>query len=171
MLFTRTFCVIWVFFCGTLLFQLETFSRFKMVLFNILFSLKAVKISLEIYDNQLSKWENRMLVIKIIKLHEIHPTRANICISPSCILIKHHVSVAIRLGWLWWKWEKSENDWRVFNACKVVLKQLVIICKVMVLPQTFLGCLTSLSRAWAASEKGDPRRKIRFGLQKACSAS
>lgn len=27
-----------------------------------------------------------MLVIKIIKLHKIHPTSANICISPSCIL-------------------------------------------------------------------------------------
>lgn len=36
---------------------------------------------------------------------------------------------------------------RVFNACEVVLKQLVIICKVMVLLQTLLGCLTSLSRA------------------------
>ena len=42
-----------------------------------------------------------MLVIKIIKLHEIHPTSANISISPSCVLIKHDISVAIRLGLLW----------------------------------------------------------------------
>lgn len=47
-----------------------------------------------------------MLVIKIIKLHEIYPTSANICISPSCLLIKHHVSVAIRLRLLWWKQER-----------------------------------------------------------------
>lgn len=69
--------------------------------FYILVSLRAVQISLEIYDNQLSKRENRMLVIKIIKLHGIHPTSANIYISLSCILIKHHVSVAIRLRLLW----------------------------------------------------------------------
>lgn len=47
-----------------------------------------------------------MLVIKIIKLHEIYPTSANICISPNCLLIKHHVSVAIRLRLLWWKQER-----------------------------------------------------------------
>lgn len=95
--------------------------------FNMLFSLKAVKISLEIYDNQLSKWENRMLVIKIIKLHEIYPTSANICISLSCILIKHHVSVAIRLRRLWWKWEKSANDWRGFSCTWSCFKALLAI--------------------------------------------
>lgn len=106
------------------------------VFFNILFSLKAVKISLEIYDNQLSKWENRMLVIKIIKLHEIYPTSGNICISPSCILIKHHVSVTIRLRRLWWKWEKSANDWRGFycmwSTWSCFKSPRAITCKVAV---------------------------------------
>ena len=106
------------------------------VFFNILFSLKAVKISLEIYDNQLSKWENRMLVIKIMKLHEIYPTSGNICISPSCILIKHHVSVTIRLRRLWWKWEKSANDWRGFycmwSTWSCFKSPLAITCKVAV---------------------------------------
>lgn len=102
-------------------------------LFYILFSLRAVQISLEIYDNQLSKWENRMLVIKIIKLHEIHPTSSNIYISPSCILIKHYVSVAIRLRLLWWKQEKKWTwleGFLLYVKFLVVLKHLIMICKV-----------------------------------------
>lgn len=38
-----------------------------------------------------------MHVIEIIMLGEIYPASANITVSSSCILIKHHVRVAIRL--------------------------------------------------------------------------
>lgn len=86
-----------------------------------------------------------MLVIKIIKLHAIYPTSANICISPSCLLIKHHVSVAIRLRLLWWKREmKMIGGVLLYVKLLVGLKLLIMVCKVAVLLQTLLECLRTL---------------------------
>lgn len=64
---------------------------------NVFNFLPAMWIHLESYDNQLSKWENRMLVIIIIKLYETHPLRFNTHTSLSNILIKLWVIVTIRI--------------------------------------------------------------------------
>lgn len=96
----RFFMLTWIILRSTLLFQISPFLFY--VLFVFVFSLKnvfnflpAVWIHLEIYDNQLSKWENRILAIMIIKLYETHPFRSNMHTSLSNILIKMWVIVTI----------------------------------------------------------------------------
>jgi hypothetical protein len=73
------------------------FLLFFLSLRNVFNFLPLVWIHLEIYDNQLSKWENRTHVIMIIKLYETHPLRSDTHTSLSNILIKLWIIVTIRI--------------------------------------------------------------------------
>lgn len=86
---------------GTLFFKIAPFLFFLIFsLRNVLNFLPAAWIHLESYDNQLSKWENRMLVTMIIKLYETHCLRSNTHTSFSNILIKLWLMVKIRINLL-----------------------------------------------------------------------
>lgn len=93
------FMLTWIIFWDTSFFWIAPFFFF-FPLRNVFNSLPAVWIYLESSDNQLSKWENRMLVIMIIKLYETHPLRSNTHTSLSNILIKLWIIVTIRIKFL-----------------------------------------------------------------------
>lgn len=96
---------------------------------NVFNSLPAAWIHLESYDNQLSKWENRMLIIMIIKLYETHPLRSNTHTSLSNILIKLWVIVTIRIKFYNFKeslWERKRKYFKNTCSCRFLMQFIIL---------------------------------------------